>query len=156
MTLTQSLQLASERLSAALNGGQALILSLGIAAVMSLAGLQVAQGTMTIGDLVLANGLILQLSGPLQVLPLKSSWKLLCLWCFSDLCKFQISEWLFVAMGGSSWGFCTEISGSLRWTWRVFLPSSGSLQISTSTQLMMCKQFHVLCGLQNFDKMKFK
>jgi hypothetical protein len=30
------------------------------------------------------------------------------------------------------------------------------LQISTSTQLMTCKQFHVLCGLQNFDKMKFK
>jgi ABC-type transport system involved in Fe-S cluster assembly fused permease/ATPase subunit len=79
VTLTQSLQLASERLSAALNGGQALILALGIAAVMSLAGLQVAQGTMTIGDLVLANGLILQLSGPLQVLPFKSSWKLLCL-----------------------------------------------------------------------------
>jgi ABC-type transport system involved in Fe-S cluster assembly fused permease/ATPase subunit len=68
VTLTQSLQLASERLSAALNGGQALILALGIAAVMSLAGLQVAQGTMTIGDLVLANGLILQLSGPLQFL----------------------------------------------------------------------------------------
>ncbi len=99
MTLTQSLQLASERLSAALNGGQALILALGIAAVMSLAGLQVAQGTMTIGDLVLANGLILQLSGPLQVLPLKSSWKLLCLWCFSDLCKFlsgSLLQWVAV------------------------------------------------------------
>ncbi|KAH8949613.1 hypothetical protein BDL97_10G041600 [Sphagnum fallax] len=64
----QHASLASERLSAALNGGQALILALGIAAVMSLAGLQVAQGTMTIGDLVLANGLILQLSGPLQFL----------------------------------------------------------------------------------------
>lgn len=41
---------------------------MGIAAVMALAGLKVARGLSTVGDLVLANGLILQLSGPLQVL----------------------------------------------------------------------------------------
>lgn len=58
----------AERLSAALNAGQAIILSLGIAAVMALVGLKVARGLTTVGDLVLANGLILQLSGPLQVL----------------------------------------------------------------------------------------
>jgi ABC-type transport system involved in Fe-S cluster assembly fused permease/ATPase subunit len=51
-----------------LNAGQAVILSVGIAAVMALAGLNVARGLSTVGDLVLANGLILQLSGPLQVL----------------------------------------------------------------------------------------
>lgn len=51
-----------------MNAGQAIILSIGIAAVMAIAGLKVARGVTTIGDLVLANGLILQLSGPLQVL----------------------------------------------------------------------------------------
>lgn len=64
----QEASLVAERLSAALNAGQAFILSVGIASVMAIAGLQVAQGTSTIGDLVLANGLILQLSGPLQFL----------------------------------------------------------------------------------------
>jgi ABC-type transport system involved in Fe-S cluster assembly fused permease/ATPase subunit len=64
----QDASLVAERLSAALNAGQAFILSVGIASVMAIAGLQVAQGTSTIGDLVLANGLILQLSGPLQFL----------------------------------------------------------------------------------------
>lgn len=39
---------------------------------MALAGLSVIQGSMTIGDLILANGLILQLSGPLQVAALVS------------------------------------------------------------------------------------
>lgn len=64
----QNAMLDAERLSAALNGGQALILAAGIAVVMALAGLSVIKGTMTIGDLVLANGLILQVSGPLQFL----------------------------------------------------------------------------------------
>ncbi|KAG0582977.1 hypothetical protein M758_3G101900 [Ceratodon purpureus] len=64
----QSASLQAERLSAALNAGQAIILSIGIAAVMALAGLKVARGLSTVGDLVLANGLILQLSGPLQFL----------------------------------------------------------------------------------------
>jgi ABC transporter ATM len=64
----QSASLEAERLSAALNAGQAFILSVGIAAVMALAGLKVARGVTTVGDLVLANGLILQLSGPLQFL----------------------------------------------------------------------------------------
>ncbi|MCO5582225.1 hypothetical protein L7F22_036117 [Adiantum nelumboides] len=58
----------AERLSAALNAGQAFILAAGVAAVMALAGLSVIRGSMTIGDLILANGLILQLSGPLQFL----------------------------------------------------------------------------------------
>ncbi|XP_024389838.1 ABC transporter B family member 23, mitochondrial [Physcomitrium patens] len=64
----QNASLEAERLSAALNAGQAIILSLGIAAVMGLAGWNVTRGITTVGDLVLANGLILQLSGPLQFL----------------------------------------------------------------------------------------
>ncbi|CAM6086696.1 unnamed protein product [Calypogeia fissa] len=64
----QKTSLDAERLSAALNAGQALILSLGIAAVMAFTGLNVAERRMTVGDLVLANGLILQISGPLQFL----------------------------------------------------------------------------------------
>lgn len=66
-SLKDVIQLDAERLSAALNAGQALILAMGVAAVMALTGMNVARGTMTIGDLVLANGLILQISGPLQV-----------------------------------------------------------------------------------------
>eukprot|EP01018_Ginkgo_biloba_P041082 Gb_30688 [translate_table: standard] len=57
---------SGEYLSATLNGGQAAILSVGIAAVMALTGLHVAKGSMGIGNLVLANGLILQVAGPLQ------------------------------------------------------------------------------------------
>ncbi|KAH7296791.1 hypothetical protein KP509_26G039000 [Ceratopteris richardii] len=64
----QVAMLDAERLSAALNAGQAFILAAGVAAVMALAGLSVMKGSMTIGDLILANGLILQLSGPLQFL----------------------------------------------------------------------------------------
>lgn len=64
----QIAMLDAERLSAALNAGQAFILATGVAVVMALAGLSVIQGSMTIGDLILANGLILQLSGPLQFL----------------------------------------------------------------------------------------
>ena len=70
LALILKLQLEAERLSAALNAGQAIILSVGIAAVMAMTGLKVARGLTTVGDLVLANGLILQLSGPLQVLSL--------------------------------------------------------------------------------------
>ncbi|CAI5520220.1 unnamed protein product [Closterium sp. Naga37s-1] len=57
-----------EKVSAALNGGQTTIISIGLAAVMAMAGLRVAVGRMTVGDLVLVNGLILQLSLPLQFL----------------------------------------------------------------------------------------
>lgn len=64
----QTAMLDAERLSATLNAGQAFILATGVAVVMALAGLSVIHGSMTIGDLVLANGLILQLSGPLQFL----------------------------------------------------------------------------------------
>jgi ATP-binding cassette subfamily B (MDR/TAP) protein 7 len=63
-----SLQINWEYISAALNGGQALILATGVSAIMAMAGTGVIQGRMTVGDLVLANGLILQLSVPLQVL----------------------------------------------------------------------------------------
>jgi ABC-type transport system involved in Fe-S cluster assembly fused permease/ATPase subunit len=62
------LQINWEYISAALNGGQALILATGVSAIMAMAGTGVIQGRMTVGDLVLANGLILQLSVPLQVL----------------------------------------------------------------------------------------
>ncbi|GAQ82134.1 mitochondrial ABC transporter ATM [Klebsormidium nitens] len=57
-----------EYLSASLNSGQALILATGVSAIMAMAGTGVIQGRMTVGDLVLANGLILQLSVPLQFL----------------------------------------------------------------------------------------
>lgn len=58
-----------EYVSAALNGGQSVIIAVGLGAVMAMAGLRVGAGSMTIGDLVLVNGLVLQLSLPLQVRP---------------------------------------------------------------------------------------
>lgn len=64
----QHAMLDAEYLSATLNGGQAVILSVGIAAVMAVTGLQVAKGVVGIGSLVLVNGLILQVAGPLQFL----------------------------------------------------------------------------------------
>eukprot|EP00850_Spirogloea_muscicola_P006557 SM000031S11566 [mRNA] locus=s31:365488:371156:- [translate_table: standard] len=64
----QQASVEAEYISAKLNGGQALILALGVATVMAMAGMRVAKGIMTAGDLVLANGLILQLSVPLQFL----------------------------------------------------------------------------------------
>ncbi|KAH7431384.1 hypothetical protein KP509_08G045800 [Ceratopteris richardii] len=64
----QNVILDAEHLSATLNAGQAFILAAGVASVMALSGLSVTQGSMTIGDLVLANGLILQISAPLQFL----------------------------------------------------------------------------------------
>ena len=57
-----------EYVSAALNGGQSVIIAVGLGAVMAMAGLRVGAGSMTIGDLVLVNGLVLQLSLPLQFL----------------------------------------------------------------------------------------
>lgn len=64
----QHAMLDAEYLSATLNGGQAAILSVGIAAVMVVTGLQVAKGMVGIGSLVLVNGLILQVASPLQFL----------------------------------------------------------------------------------------
>ncbi|MCO4837640.1 MAG: ABC transporter ATP-binding protein/permease [Oceanospirillaceae bacterium] len=57
------------RLSLALlNSGQALIIGLGVTALMYLAAKGVAQGTMTIGDLVMVNLYLLQLFVPLNAL----------------------------------------------------------------------------------------
>jgi len=53
---------------ALLNVGQSLIISLGVTAMMWRAALGVTNGTMTIGDLVLVNAYLLQLSAPLNYL----------------------------------------------------------------------------------------
>jgi len=53
---------------AVLNAGQALIFSLGMTALMLMAGFDVAAGRATIGDFVLINTFLLQLSQPLNML----------------------------------------------------------------------------------------
>jgi ATP-binding cassette subfamily B protein len=53
---------------AALNGAQSLVLALGITGILLLAGFGVAAGTMTVGDFVMCNAYLLQLSIPLNVL----------------------------------------------------------------------------------------
>jgi ATP-binding cassette subfamily B protein len=52
----------------ALNTGQAVIVSLGIMVIMVLAALGVAQGQMTVGDFVMVNAYMIQLSMPLGFL----------------------------------------------------------------------------------------
>ena len=52
----------------ALNVGQSMIIAVGVTLVMVLAGRGVVQGTMTIGDLVMVNGFMLQLFIPLGFL----------------------------------------------------------------------------------------
>ena len=51
-----------------LNSGQVVIVSLGMTAMMALAAVGVAQGTMTVGDFVMVNAYIMQLSMPLGLL----------------------------------------------------------------------------------------
>jgi ATP-binding cassette subfamily B protein len=51
-----------------LNTGQGIIASLGLVAVMVLAALGVKDGSMTVGDLVMVNGLLIQLFIPLNLL----------------------------------------------------------------------------------------
>ena len=68
--------LGSERASSALNAGQAVILACGMTAVLFTAALGVGRGGLSavgpvaerVGDLVMANGLLLQLWAPLQFL----------------------------------------------------------------------------------------
>ncbi|WP_338147675.1 ABCB family ABC transporter ATP-binding protein/permease [Neoroseomonas terrae] len=51
-----------------LNAGQALIMALGLTVTMLLAGRNIAQGHMTVGDLVMVNAYLLQLYQPLNIL----------------------------------------------------------------------------------------
>jgi ABC-type transport system involved in Fe-S cluster assembly fused permease/ATPase subunit len=68
--------LGSERASSALNAGQAVILAAGMSGVLVTAALGIGRGglevvgpiTQRVGDLVMANGLLLQLWAPLQFL----------------------------------------------------------------------------------------
>ncbi|GBG81246.1 hypothetical protein CBR_g31918, partial [Chara braunii] len=64
----QQASIEAEYIMSLMNAGQATILAMGTGLIMALAGIRVFHGTMTVGDLVLANGLVLQLSLPLQFL----------------------------------------------------------------------------------------
>jgi ATP-binding cassette subfamily B protein len=52
----------------ALNAAQAVVLAVGITAIMLLAGFGVARGSMTVGDFVMCNAYLIQLSVPLNLL----------------------------------------------------------------------------------------
>ena len=64
----QQASVATETIAAVLNGGQGFVLAAGLTAVLASATLSTAVGSFTGGDLVMAQGLLLQLWGPLQFL----------------------------------------------------------------------------------------
>ncbi|MGH8076847.1 MAG: ABCB family ABC transporter ATP-binding protein/permease [Lysobacter sp.] len=64
----ENAQVMSRKTLAVLNLGQTVIVSLGVTAMMWRAAAGVVAGTMTIGDLVLVNAYLLQLSAPLNML----------------------------------------------------------------------------------------
>ncbi|KAK9836126.1 hypothetical protein WJX81_003499 [Elliptochloris bilobata] len=64
----QRAAVATEAIAATLNAGQAVVLACGLTAVLVAAATATPAGTFTAGDLVMAQGLLLQLWGPLQFL----------------------------------------------------------------------------------------
>ncbi|GAA4323625.1 hypothetical protein GCM10023144_04630 [Pigmentiphaga soli] len=60
--------IANQHALSALHVGQSAIIAVGVAAVMLLAGREVALGRMTVGDLVLVNAYVIQISLPLNAL----------------------------------------------------------------------------------------
>ncbi|WP_082124737.1 ABCB family ABC transporter ATP-binding protein/permease [Lysobacter capsici] len=64
----ENAQVVSIKTLAVLNLGQSLVVALGVTAMMWLAARGVARGEMTVGDLVLVNAYLLQLSAPLFML----------------------------------------------------------------------------------------